>query len=153
MYSLDKDSEMMGARPLIATPDGEVVCGNMRHRAMVELGWTETKAFVADLDERRRREWMLRDNQEYGDWVPEELAAMVRLHADEEGDLKLLGMSEEKMDNLLKIADDENGSADNTHAPEPEVWGVIVECASEQQQAELLEELAERGLEVRSILS
>lgn len=154
-YAIAKDPDMLQARPVIAGTDGEIVAGNMRHRAMVALEWTEGPIFVKELTQKQRREWMLRDNQEYGDWVPEELAALVKLHADEEGDLRLLGLTEEKTDNLLKLADDEdenNGSAPADGA-EAEVWGVIVECESEEQQAALLEELSDRGLEVRSILS
>ena len=141
---------MMRARPLIATPDGEVVCGNMRLRALVDLGWTEAPVFVKDLRPAERREWMLRDNQEYGDWVPEELAALVKAHADEAGDLRMLGFSEPKVDNLLKLAtegeSDGGGGGGGEQRVPAEVWGVIVECESEDQQAELIERLTEEGL-------
>ena len=37
--SLVAEREMLRARPLIALPDGRVICGNMRLRAARELGW------------------------------------------------------------------------------------------------------------------
>lgn len=154
-YSLKKDPDMLQARPMIATPSGEVVCGNIRHRALVDLGRTEGPVFVKDMNASQKREWMLRDNQEYGDWVPEELAAIMAAHREEEGDMKLLGFGDEQTTALLKLHDDDtpagNGKKDDT-ATEPELWGVVVECESEEQQAELVEELSERGLTTRALI-
>lgn len=154
-YALAADPDMLTARPIIATPSGEVVCGNMRLRALSEMGWTEAPVFVKDLSPAKRREWMLRDNQEYGDWVPEELAALVKAHQDEAGDLKLLGFSEPRVDGLLKLASEEpgaNGGGGSDDAVAPEVWGLIVECESEEQQADLIERLSDEGLSCRAIL-
>ena len=154
-YSLERDPEMLKARPIIATPDGTVVCGNMRLRALLDLGWTEATVFVKELTPAQRREWMLRDNQEYGDWVPEDLATLIKVHADESGDLKLLGFTEGKVDNLLKLAEDQDSQADgggNGDGAPAEVWGVIVECETEVEQADLIERLSEEGLSVRAVL-
>lgn len=155
-YAIEKDPDMLQARPIIATLDGEVVCGNMRLRAMLDMGWTEAPVFAADLSAERKREWMLRDNQEYGDWVPDELAALVAEHASEDGDLALLGFGEEKIENLLELAKPdsaEGGDGDGGDGDDPpDIWGVVVECKSEDQQAELLDELVERGLTVRALL-
>jgi ParB-like chromosome segregation protein Spo0J len=71
---LRHDPEMLWARPVIALPDGTVVVGNMRLRAAQELGLGEVPTFTVDLDPVRAREWMLRDNASYGDWVPGLLA-------------------------------------------------------------------------------
>lgn len=155
-YSIVQDPDMLTARPMIATPDGEVVCGNIRHRVLCDLGRTEGHVFVKDLSARQKREWMLRDNQEYGDWVPEELAAIMAAHRADQGDMMLLGFGDEQMSALLKLHDEDGspgggGGGDGT-ATEPEVWGVVVECESEDQQAHLVEELSERGLTVRALI-
>lgn len=157
-YALSQDSDMLQARPIIATPDGEVVCGNMRLRALLDLGWTEAPVFVKELSQAQKREWMLRDNQEYGDWVPEDLAAMVAAHSEDDGDLRMLGFSEAKTDNLLKMARDEEstpgGNGDGSgHETPPDMFAVVVECESEEQQAQLIEELTERGHDVRALMS
>jgi ParB-like chromosome segregation protein Spo0J len=65
--SLEADREMLRARPLIALPDGTVVCGNQRLRAAIALGWDSIPTLYMDLDEQRTREWMLRDNNSFGD--------------------------------------------------------------------------------------
>jgi ParB-like chromosome segregation protein Spo0J len=153
-YALSKDPDMLEARPIICLPNGEVVAGNMRLRAAKDLGWTEVPIYVADLNSSQRREWMLRDNQEYGDWVPDELAALIRAHREAEGDMALLGFSEPSLDSLLKSTDEDERKAKGDDGPtgQAEVWGVIVECESEESQAEVLDELAERGFEVRALL-
>lgn len=154
-YSLEHDPSMLAARPIIATPEGEIVCGNIRHRALSELGAsgvvnTFVKRFESDA---QKREWMLRDNEEYGDWVPEELAALIAAHRDEQADLKLLGFGEPQLESLLKQHDGDGGSpgGDRTTTT-PEVWGVVVECETEDEQAALTEELSERGLSVRALI-
>lgn len=154
-HALRADPAMMEARPIIATPEGEVVCGNMRLRALRELGVRDAPIYVAELSPTRKREWMLRDNQEYGDWVPDELARLVAAHADDDADLSLLGFTNSATDDLISLARKLDGDE-----PEPppdtgatvEVWGVVIECESEEQQAELVEELAERGLAVRALI-
>lgn len=156
-HSIEKDPKMMEARPLIATLEGEVVCGNMRLRVCKELGReTSPTYFRAFESEAEKREWMLRDNQEYGDWVPEDLAALVAAHRDDGADLQMLGFTESGLDSLLKMHDDDAGQGDgdggNGDPGQPDVWGVIVDCETEEQQNTLLEELADRGLEVRALI-
>jgi ParB-like chromosome segregation protein Spo0J len=153
-YALDQDPEMMAARPIIATPDGEVVAGNMRLRAALELGWESVPVFIAELDEARKREWMLRDNNEYGEWVPEELAALLKEHADTAGDMELLGFASDDIDAIVRNAAKGAGigAGASGDPPPPEVWGVVVECESESQQAELLERLDLEGFNVRALL-
>lgn len=100
--ALAADPEMLEARPIIATPDGQVVAGNMRLRAIKDLGWTEVPVFIIDLDPTRKREWMLRDNQEYGEYVPDQLARLIEAHQLEGGDVSLLGFPEEDVTELLE---------------------------------------------------
>lgn len=158
-YSLAQEPEMLRARPLIADVDGAVICGNMRHRVMTQrLGWEKGPVYVKEFESpAQRREWMLRDNQEFGDWVPEELAAEVAAQRDEEADLRLLGFSEPKVATLLKMHDDASGNGGGSGNPPqggetPEVWGLVVEAETEEQQAELMEELTERGLTCRALI-
>ena len=159
-HSITSDPDFMQARPIIVDADnGDVVAGNMRLRALKELGRDSAPVFVKKFTSAgQRREWMLRDNQEYGEWVPDELAALVKAHAEEEGDLRLLGFTEENVDSLLALADGEEAPAGGSGGGggggiEAEVWGVIVDCDDEDQQLALLEELAGRGLQVRALIA
>lgn len=153
-HALQEDPDMLEARPLIVTPQGEVVCGNMRLRAIRELGWDAVNVYVADLDDATKREWMIRDNNEYGEWVPDELAALVADHRDSERDLAMLGFSQGELDDLLKLATQELPEpGDEPSVDPPDVWGVVVECQTEEQQVQLLERLAGEGFQCRALLA
>jgi ParB family chromosome partitioning protein len=49
--SLAADPRMLEARPIIALPDGTVLCGNQRLHAARELGWTEIESTIKDVDD------------------------------------------------------------------------------------------------------
>ena len=161
-HSITSDPDFMKARPIIADAEkGDVVAGNMRLRACKDLGMEAGPVFVKKFTSAaQRREWMLRDNQEYGEWVPDELAALVAQHREEEGDLRLLGFTEENTESLLAMASGADpepsgggGASGNGEGHEAEVWGIIVDCDDEDQQLGLLEELAGRGLTVRALIA
>jgi DNA modification methylase len=120
--ALAEAPEMLEARPIIATLDGEVICGNMRHRALSAMlagaepdddpqPVEDTWVFAADLNENEKREWMLRDNNEYGDWVEDELSALMAAHREAGGDLDLLGFAQPEVDDLLRRADADGGGS------------------------------------------
>lgn len=46
---LEADPDMLRARPLIVLPDGRVIAGNQRLRAVQELGWETVPVVYADL--------------------------------------------------------------------------------------------------------
>jgi hypothetical protein len=99
--SLEADPEMLRARPVIALPSGEVVAGNMRLRAVRELGWATVPTVYAELDDRRAREWMLRDNNEFGSWADDDLGALLASLGDAGADLSLLGFEDGELERLL----------------------------------------------------
>jgi ParB-like chromosome segregation protein Spo0J len=151
-YALDADPSMLEARPIIATLDGEVVCGNMRLRAIRDLGWSTVPVFLADLSAERKREWMLRDNQEYGDWERDAVATLVQEHANAGADMQLLGFMQQELDVLLTSVASGGAEPPISNDDPPDIWGVVVECDSEDQQAELLERLDSEGFTVRALL-
>jgi ParB-like chromosome segregation protein Spo0J len=155
-HSLKQDPTMLEPRPIIATPDGRVVAGNMRLRAAKEIGMEEVPVFIAELDDKKRREWMLRDNADYGDWVPDDLAQIVAAHEQDGGDLTMLGLTPQETDDLRALAGLEPtetaGGGDGSEQELPVKFAVVIECESEEQQSELLEELDARDLDVRAIL-
>ena len=101
--SLADDPAMLEARPVIALPDGTVVAGNMRLRAAVELGWEQIPAVRVDLDPERARVWMLRDNQSYGEWDSEALAALLGELEAAGADLDLLGFEQRELERYLAL--------------------------------------------------
>lgn len=123
-YTLTRMPGLLEDRPLIATPDGTVIAGNMRLRAARALGWDRVPVSVRDPTPDERREIITLDNQPFGEWVPEELAALVRAHEEEGGDLALLGFADAEIEALRLLAADapEPGGlpgADPDACPEP----------------------------------
>lgn len=99
--SLKATPEMVRARPVVALPNGHIIMGNMRYRAAVELGWETIPAFYAELSEAEAAQWMLRDNNQYGEWDDGGLEEMLaKLHAAG-ADLDLTGFTEEQVHKIL----------------------------------------------------
>jgi DNA modification methylase len=81
--NLERAPDMLRARPVIARADGEIIGGHMRWRAARDLGWTSIPTIRVDIDDAAAREWNIRDNAGFGEWVDEQLAELVAgLHAD-----------------------------------------------------------------------
>ena len=152
MHSLRADPSMLQARPVIADEEGMVVCGNMRLRAARALGWDMVPVYVKAFEsEAQKREWMLRDNNEFGQWVPDELQALVRQHQEEGHDLRLLGFGQQELRDLLTVEDGPLPEAPRQDVPV--IFGVVIDCDSETEQAGLLEEFAGRGLQCRALMA
>lgn len=117
--ALQADPDMLWARPIIHLPDGVVICGNMRLRGAQHLGWAKVPAFEADLDADTARVWMLRDNQEYGDWSPE-LGDLLRGMRADGIDLGLTGLTLEEIETAMATGDsDARPDADPEAVPDP----------------------------------
>lgn len=119
-YSLDKAPQMLEARPLVALPTGEVVGGNQRLKAARVLKWDSIFTYVADLTPAERREWLLRDNTSAGSWEDEALAALVAQHAEQAGDMKLLGFADAEMNALLRLAAEPSGGGGGRDLGDPD---------------------------------
>jgi len=65
---------MLEARPVVCTPDGVVLGGNMRLSAMREAGISETPVHVVEWPENKQREFIVKDNVSFGDWDWDTLA-------------------------------------------------------------------------------
>ncbi len=76
--SMTDDPGFMELRPILATKDGRIYCGNMRYRAAEHLGWKDIYAVITDIPEKLARERAIKDNNEYGEWNHDELATILR---------------------------------------------------------------------------
>lgn len=67
--SITNFPEMLELRPLILNKDNVVLGGNMRLRALRELGWSEVPYIqIEDLTEEQQKEFIIKDNVSYGEW-------------------------------------------------------------------------------------
>jgi DNA modification methylase len=104
---------MLHARPLVALPDGRVVAGNMRLRALqafVEDGdpvmaehfpGYRVPVVYRDLDDAAAAEVALRDNNTFGEWDDDELAEMLYELREAGGELELTGFTDDALHELL----------------------------------------------------
>lgn len=101
--SIEAEPGMLRARPVVARLDGTIIAGNMRYRAAQELDLETVPAIRVDIDDDRARLWMLRDNNEYGEWESQELAQMLASLDTAGADLELSGFATGELTDLLKL--------------------------------------------------
>jgi hypothetical protein len=67
--SIQNFPEMLDLRPIVVNEDKVVLGGNMRLRACQEAGLEEVPIIVAkDLNEAKQKEFVVKDNLNYGEW-------------------------------------------------------------------------------------
>lgn len=73
--SLREFPQMLDLRPIVVDEDGVVLGGNMRLRALQEIGVTECPVTVAvGLTPEQRKEFIIKDNGSFGEWDWDALA-------------------------------------------------------------------------------
>jgi ParB-like chromosome segregation protein Spo0J len=61
--------EMLEVRPIIVDENFNILAGNMRYRACMELGYTEVFIKqISNLTQEEKKELMVKDNISYGEW-------------------------------------------------------------------------------------
>lgn len=67
--SINDFPEMLDVRPIVVDEDMVVLGGNMRLKACLQAGLKEVSIIkFNDLDENRKKEFILKDNQSFGEW-------------------------------------------------------------------------------------
>lgn len=67
--SIEDFPEMLELRPLVIDEEGLVLGGNMRLKALKELGYKEVPIIrFNNLDENKKKEFIIKDNLSYGEW-------------------------------------------------------------------------------------
>lgn len=72
--SIQEFPEMLDARPIVCTPDGVVLGGNMRLKASIEAGVKTAPVHVVDWPESKQQEFVIKDNASFGEWDWDALA-------------------------------------------------------------------------------
>ena len=67
--SIKEFPEMIETRPLVVDENMMVLGGNMRLKALQKIGYNKiTVEVVSDWSEQKKREFIIKDNVNYGDW-------------------------------------------------------------------------------------
>ena len=67
--SIKEFPEMLEKRPVVVDENNMILGGNMRYKAALEAGLKEISIIVADdCTEKQKKEFLIKDNVNYGDW-------------------------------------------------------------------------------------
>ncbi len=67
--SIQEFPQMLELRPIVINEDGVILGGNMRYKALVELGYEEVPVIVASyITKEQENEFIIKDNLGFGDW-------------------------------------------------------------------------------------
>ena len=66
--SLNEFPEMLSIRPIILNSDYVIIGGNIRYKAVKELGWKEVEVEFFNSDQEKEYEFLIKDNLNYGEW-------------------------------------------------------------------------------------
>ena len=75
--AITDDPQFITLRPILASKKGIIYAGNMRYRALIDLGYTEVPCIFTDIDEKTARLRSLKDNNHFGEYQMDELASLV----------------------------------------------------------------------------
>lgn len=138
--------EAMPARGIVVDERGVILGGNMRYRACLENGMKEVPASwvhrLTGLTAEQKRRFIIMDNRPFGD-----------------DDYDLLG-NEWDIDELLKAGFDESDltglivqdDSQKESTPLGEKYEVIISCASESEQEDLLNRFTKEGLKCKAFI-
>lgn len=139
VQSLKEFPEMKQIREIVVDENMEILGGNMRFKAMKELGEkTALVKIVTGLTENQKQEFIIKDNQPYGSWDMDFLANDFVLE-------DLLNWGFEKIDFNIE-SEKEINDLSNTLS---ETFEVVVECVSEREQEKIYNNLTSDGYKCR----
>jgi len=139
--------------PLKITPDGEVLGGNHRFKALIELGEKEAWVHVVNpADEKEKLEIALLDNQEFAKWVQEDLRRLVLEIPEFTLTDFNISLSQRKLIDLVDPSED-GSYTKNVESPIYEPKGEkppIKELFDETKTQELLEKISKSSLDAET---
>lgn len=126
--------EMGMVRPIVVNKDMIVLGGNMRLKAMKEVGIKEVPITIVDWDEEKQREFIIKDNIGYGEWDFDMLA-------NEWDELELqdwgINLPNNLLDDIKEICENELIKTN---------WTINIVCDNESQAKELYQKFVMDGL-------
>jgi hypothetical protein len=139
--SIQSFPDMLNYRGIVAVTDTDgrfmVLGGNMRLRALQDLGIKEVAVMLADhWTEEQRREFIIKDNVGFGEWDWDQLA-----NEWDAGELSEWGLDLPK-DPL---------PADEGQEDYMPGFRLVIECTSEAQQQQYFKEITNLGIECKPL--
>lgn len=124
--------------------ENEILAGNHTYHAAVAEGWEKVAVTFVDVDENDAAKIVLVDNRASDKAENDRDTLMDLLSELGPEDLEGSGYSEKELEDMLEAAGGGDPGAEDA-------WGVIVTCADEDEQRQLLERFSDEGLQVRAL--
>ena len=136
--SIQEFPEMLKLRPIVVDEDDVILGGNMRYRALQELGHKEVWTIKAsELTEAQKREFIIKDNVGFGEHNWDVLA-----NEWDAAELEAWGLDIPGFDSDNELDESDQGSDEFTR--------LEVECKDPEQLNDLMDELHSRGFNVKA---
>lgn len=136
---------------VVSTLSGLIVKGHGRYEAARVLKVASVPVDYQHYDTPQQEYAdMIADNRiaEFADLSTEALTELVAEMSKTKFDLSLTALTQEELNQMLG-----NVTLSTTTQFIPERWAVVIDCEKESEQQQLLEELTERGLKCRALIS
>ena len=137
--------------PILVDGKNGVIAGHGRLLAAIKMEMEQVPTIdLAHLTDIQKRAYIIADNKIALNASWDELTLASELNDMQEFDLSLLGFTDDELERYLKEnANDEDNGKEHDFG---QSYEIIVECASEYEQRQILEEFTARGLKCKSLL-
>ena len=113
--SIQQFPEMLELRPLVIDESGFVIGGNMRLKALKELGWLEVPTItINSLDDEKKKEFIIKDNLSYGEWNWNLINLEWDMDTLSDWGLDVIRFNDIDVDEFFEPSDDDDGSNKKT---------------------------------------
>lgn len=143
-----------GAPLLARKQDGELIAGHTRLKAAIKLKIEKVPVRYLDLDPADAHLLALADNRvgEEAEWDEDELAEVLRELRAGEADLEDSGFSETELEKMLGAEGDAADEPDTSPQLDGLRFQLLIECVSEEQQAEMMGTIEALGISCKPLI-
>lgn len=141
--SVKEFPQMLEARPIVANADGMILGGNYRYQAAKAAGLESVPVTTVDFTPEQEREFVIKDNTSGGEWDWQALADKWDTEKLEEWGLDL--------PNFVDSSDEDAFDDDGIEGKNQ--YGVIVMCATEEEQEHVFTRLTGEGYNCKIVVT
>lgn len=144
VQSIKDFPEMLEKRPIVVDENFIVLGGNMRLKALRELGIKKTWVSVAkNWTKKQKEKFLIKDNIPYGEWDFDILA-----NEWDQDELEAWGLDIPKI-----FAEDFDDAFEDEGVGYQSQYGVIVKCENEEEQEKIYKDLTGQGFDCKVVVT
>jgi hypothetical protein len=133
-----------------------LISGHQRLKVLLDLGWTEVDVVEVDVDQKQEKQMNVALNSTaiHGEWDWDKMADVFDDLTFDEALLTMLDVGDFKSfyDQDEWVVDNESNESNESNIRSDVIYKVIVDCESEKDQTDLLNELLNRNFKVKAMI-